>query len=95
MARRAATTIVLVTRQDLVRADFASGPNPALLELVVQPRPDLPDLAALVETALVLGPKAARQVWVLSSDLWTQTLALPAGRIGRPFGQRHCQCPQL
>jgi hypothetical protein len=80
MKRRAATTIVLVTRQDLVRADFTSGPNPDLLELVVQPRPDLPDLAALVETALLLGPKPGRQVWVLSSDFWTQTLGLPAGR---------------
>jgi len=80
MARRAATTIILITRQDLVRADFAAGSPPAIVNLVVQPRPDLPDLGALVEAGLWLGPKPARQVWVLSSDLWTQSLVLPAGR---------------
>jgi hypothetical protein len=78
--QRAATTIVLITRQDLVRADFGSGTRPEVLNLVVQPRPDLPDVGALVDAALALAPKPGRNVWVLSADVWTQTLPLPTVR---------------
>ncbi|HYV34906.1 MAG TPA: hypothetical protein VE988_04325 [Gemmataceae bacterium] len=80
MAGRSAITVVLITRQDLVRADFNPGSPPRLTGLWGQPRPDLPDQAALLEAALSTGPKVGKQVWVLSSDLWTQSMSLPAVR---------------
>ncbi len=76
MAKRAAITILLITRQGLVRADLSRQHR--LLGLWQQPRPELRDLPALAEAALQLGPKPGRLVWVLSTDLWTQTLELPA-----------------
>src|SRR5262249_55421328 len=76
MAKRAATTIVLITRQGLLRADFSRGPKIALAGGWQQPRPDLPDLPALVDAALLQGPRPGKRVWVLSTDLWTQTLEL-------------------
>ncbi len=80
MARRAATTIVLLTRQTMVRADFTHGARPTLAELWQEPRPDTDDAAALVEMALALGPKPGRSVWVLNADWWVQTLSLPVAR---------------
>lgn len=76
MFRRAATTLVLLTRQTILRADFSGGANPTLLGTWSEPRPGLDDLPSLVEAALVLGPKPGRKVWVLATDLWTQTLAM-------------------
>jgi hypothetical protein len=76
MARNA-TTIILLTRNELVRADFARSGRRGLTELSRQPRPDLPDLASIVECALLQSPGVGRRVWLLSTDLWTQTLTLP------------------
>ena len=80
MARRATTTIVLITRQALVRTDFRGGRQPVLANLWQQPRPELDDPSVLVEAALALGPKVGRQVFVLSTDFWSQTLPLPTSR---------------
>src|SRR5271154_6470118 len=80
MATRPATTILLITRNELVRADFSRGPKIALLNLWQQPRPDLPDFASLAEAALIQGPKPGKRVWIFSTDLWTQTLELPANK---------------
>src|SRR6266436_3172625 len=77
MSKSAAITILLITREGLVRGDLSGGPQVTLQGVWKQPRPDVPDLAALVEAALHLGPRPARKVLVLTSDLWTQTLELP------------------
>src|SRR5262245_49733192 len=77
MATRAAATILFINRQILARADFGPGQKPVLTELWQQPRPDLDDFPSLVELALGLGPKPGRKVWVLSTDLWTQSLSVP------------------
>lgn len=74
MPRRPATTVLLLTRHLIVRADFAS--DHGLLELWSQPRPDVNEWPALVEIALGLGPKPGGKTYVLCSDLWTQTLGL-------------------
>ncbi|MGE3804511.1 MAG: hypothetical protein AB7K24_07550 [Gemmataceae bacterium] len=81
--RRAATTVVLITRQNIVRADLSSGAKPQLLGLWEQARPDVPDLATLVEAALVLEETVGRKVWVLCTDLWMQNLAMPAVKVAR------------
>jgi hypothetical protein len=77
MPKSAAITILLITRDRLVRGDLARG---AVAGVWAQPRPDLPDLPSLAEAALRLGPRPARKVYVLTTDLWTQTLELPMHR---------------
>jgi len=77
MSKSAAVTILLITREGLARADLSRSPRVSLQGVWKQPRPDLPDLASLVEAGLHLGPRPARKVWVLTTDLWTQTLELP------------------
>jgi hypothetical protein len=74
MATRPTTTLLLLTRQVIVRADFSSTNQP--LDVWSQPRPDVHEWPILAEIALALGPKPVRNVYVLSSDLWTQTLGL-------------------
>ena len=76
---RPAQTLILVTRHSVVRADFRRGAVP--FGEWSQPRPELPDLASVVEYALSLGPRPARAVWVLATDLWTQTLGLPVAKV--------------
>ncbi|HBP23316.1 MAG TPA: hypothetical protein DEA08_36760 [Planctomycetes bacterium] len=77
MARRPAQTLVLITGDRLVRADRASSGE--LLELLDQERPEVDDLAVLVDAALRAGDaKPAKDVYVLASDLWSQTVELPA-----------------
>ena len=68
MARRPAQTLVLITGDRLVRADRASSGE--LLELLDQERPEVDDLAVLVDAALRAGDaKPAKDVYVLASDL--------------------------
>jgi hypothetical protein len=74
---RPATTILLLTRQVILRADFSR--TNSLVGVWTQPRPDGQEWPILVEVALGLGPKPGKMVFVLSSDLWTQTLSLPHG----------------
>jgi hypothetical protein len=74
--RRPSLTIVLIGREQLLRADFRGRGTPTLDELWEQPRPDFDDLPGLVEAALALGPQPGRQVLVLSTDLWTQSLSM-------------------
>lgn len=76
---RPAQTLILITRHTVVRADYRRGA--VAFGEWSQPRPELPDLASVVEYALSLGPRPGRAVWVLSTDLWTQTLALPVAKV--------------
>lgn len=68
-------TILLITSERLVRADVRPG-RASECRVYQQPRPPSDDLPSLVEAALHLGPKRVGRVLVLSSDFWTQTLAL-------------------
>lgn len=87
MFRRPATTLLLVTNQSIVRADFSGGAKPKLLESWEVPRPDLEDLPSFVEAALTLGGKLGKKVWVLATDFWTQTLAMQARAASKLTGQ--------
>ena len=72
---RPSKTLLFISSADLVRADLVGE----RLQVERQARPEgLYDLGLLVEGALHLGGRPARKVWVLSSDLWTQTVDLPA-----------------
>ncbi len=77
---RPTTTLVLVTRSHVVRADHARG---ARLALVRRERPVQGDLADVVESALA-GARPGKRVWVLSADLWLQTQPLPPGAANLP-----------
>lgn len=76
MLRRQSTTILLLTADGIIRADLAGGRVAALWQ---QPRPAVDDLPMLVDSALRLGGKGRRRVWVLTTDLWSQTLPVEAG----------------
>ncbi|MBL8797619.1 MAG: hypothetical protein JNM56_27210 [Planctomycetia bacterium] len=78
MLGRPATTILYIGPHQIARADFTSGGSPKLLGLWQTTRPEGNDLTALAETALILGPKVGRNVWVLCSDFWTQTVKMAA-----------------
>lgn len=70
-------TLILITRDRLVRADLKSGRSPEIKGLWQRQKPDTNDPATLVETAIRLGKKKPGKVVVLSSDLWIQTLRMP------------------
>ena len=80
MASRPATTVLLLTRSAIVRADFGRGAQPKSLGLWTQPRPEVSDLPTLVEVALGLGPAPGKNVWILTTDVWTQALVLTGGQ---------------
>lgn len=69
-------TLIVVTRDRLIRADFASPRAAEPKTLIVRERPHIDDPVALVETAIGFDRAKPGRVFVLSSDLWTHTLAL-------------------
>ena len=79
MPTRPATTILLITEQEVVRADFSGKKAPQLTQHWRQPRGLDAALPTAVELAISLGPKLGRQVLVLTTSAWTQTISLPAG----------------
>jgi hypothetical protein len=79
---RPALTLLVIYPHKLVRADFARGAAPRLLELWQQPRPDIEDTGILVEAATQQGPKLRGAVWILWSDLFAQSLRLDAKSMG-------------
>ncbi|MCH2127377.1 MAG: hypothetical protein MK165_21480 [Pirellulaceae bacterium] len=79
MPTRPATTILLITEQEVVRADFSGKKTPQLTQHWRQPRGLDAALPTAVELAISLGPKLGREVLVLTTSAWTQTISLPAG----------------
>ena len=75
---KSAFTLLLILPERLVRADFAGGASPKLLELHEAAPPEVDSLAMRVEAALRAGPGEARKVWVLASEWWTQTVRMSA-----------------
>lgn len=69
-------TIIVVTRDRLIRADYASPRAAEPAVLVARERPHIDDTAVLVETALSFDRRKPGRVFVLSSDFWTHTIAL-------------------
>ncbi len=73
---RKPVTILLVTRDQLVRADFSSrGEKRGIWNC---PRPMGEELPALIDAALRLERRRPKNVWILVSELWTQILPLHA-----------------
>ncbi len=77
---RPTTTLLLITRDRLCRADFVVGRGARLTSFHARPRPiEIDSLVSAVDS-LVVSSKLGKRVWVLTSDLWTQTLQMSHGR---------------
>ena len=74
----ALNTILLITHDRLIRADLRPGRAAGMADLHEERRPAADDLPSLVEAALRLGRTRPGNVWILSSELWTQVLSLPS-----------------
>lgn len=71
------TTLVVVTRDRVVRAEFrARAAKPT--SVVVRPRPETDDPVAAVVAGMSGERRSPGRVFVLSSDVWTRTLRVPA-----------------
>ena len=79
MARKPALTLILLTPHRVHRADFARPGDPP--ELSDIERPQDPDVPAAVEAALYSGTHPGKIVYVLATDFWIQTLAMPGNRV--------------
>lgn len=80
MPSRPSTTLLLITPQRLVRADFGRSAARGPVEMRGQARPAVQDLVGLVETAARLGGrKLGKRVFVLTSDVFMQAVELPEG----------------
>lgn len=77
---RPAITLILVTRQTVLRADLTGRGAPAADQVWAHARPETPDIVAAVDFALSLGPKVGSRVYVLSSDFWLQCPTLSAAK---------------
>lgn len=78
MKRSALNTLLLITHDRLVRADLGPGRAAGVAGVHEERRPAVDDLPSLVEAALRLSRARPGNVWILSSELWTQVLSLPA-----------------
>lgn len=71
-----AITLVLITRDAVSRIDLKAGRSASVLGVWSAPRPNLDDLATLVDSTLRQGPRRRAGVWVLSTDFWTGPVEL-------------------
>jgi len=79
MSSRATQTLLVLRADHALRADF--GEAGALLNVWSTPRNQAISPADLVRGALGLAPVQGQKIWVLSEDVWTQTLKLQEGAI--------------
>ena len=70
------TTLLLITGDRVVRADFRGRASPRLVGCWEQPRGADESPITLVEMALALGPRRVRGVWLLTTDATTSVLSM-------------------
>jgi hypothetical protein len=63
------TTLVVLTRDRLIRADFDGAKSATPRSLAVRERPHIDDMATLVEMALASERRKPGRVFVLSADV--------------------------
>lgn len=74
-------TLLLLTRQELVRIDLRGKQQLHIHGMWRQARSGSVDLKMLITAAFQLGPRRAGRVWVLNSEFWSGTVTLP-GDVG-------------
>lgn len=75
------TTLLVVTRDRVIRASFGSARDAAPKAVAVHERPETDDPIAGVVAALGNDKRSPGRTFVLSSDVWTRTLDMPAGNV--------------
>ncbi len=78
MAKRPTTALFIVTSRFVARADFGPGPEQTRLGFWQAAAPQESGLRAAVGTALDLGPSCARDVWLLTDQVWMQRVYFAA-----------------
>lgn len=78
MAKRPTTTLLIITGRFVARADFGPAPEQARLGFWQTAASQDTDLRAAVGTALGLGPNCARDVWLLTDQVWMQRVYFAA-----------------
>jgi hypothetical protein len=78
MSARSEPTILLVLRDFIARADVVRGASPHAIALLRAPRPATDDLTQLVEAALHLGKRPKGPVWVLTDEIFSQSVSMSA-----------------
>jgi Tfp pilus assembly protein PilN len=78
MAKRPTTTLLIVTSRFVARADFGPGPERTRLGFWQVAAPQESGLRAAVGPALGLGPSCARDVWLLTDQVWMQRVYFAA-----------------
>ena len=82
MPRTPAYTLLLITRDRMVRADFASAGASESLSVVQRDRPESDDPFVLVGEMFGRGTAKPGWVFVLTTDCWTHSLSLAAANTG-------------
>jgi cell division protein FtsB len=77
MSSSCPNTILLVTRDRLLRADLRAGRKVGVTEIYEEHSLAADDLPSQVEATLRLSKRRPGRVWILAGDIWTQTLSLP------------------
>ena len=80
-------TLLFVTPQRLVRADFLRETGPTLTHFWQAPAPPGDLLPLLAEGALLLGPPPQGSVFIVASTLATQFLSVPTPKVGGLEGE--------
>ena len=80
-------TLLFITPQRLVRADFAGENMQTVANLWQAPAPPGELLPMLAEAALLLGPTAKGRVFAISSIVSTQFLSVPTPKVGGLQGE--------
>ncbi len=70
------TTLLLITSDRIVRADFRGSSSPRLVGCWEQARGADDSPTTLIELALALGPRRVRGVWLLTTDATTSVLSV-------------------
>ena len=83
MLRNKSNTLLVISRDRILRADFASPRAEEPAGLAVADRPDTDDAGALTTAALGLLPGKPGRVFVLTADAWTHTLELPTTNVAK------------
>ncbi len=79
--RRGRSTLLWVTSERLVRADFKGG-RPLVLEGIWESAsPSGASLGELARAAWLLGPRGRRRAHLLTEQVVTQSLSIPSGKV--------------
>ncbi len=86
---RAHDTLLFITANRLIRADFVGGPKSPAIDQIYEAGspPSSAGLAVLADAAFALGPSGKRNVYILTTSLVTQVVPVTRSKINGLDGQ--------